>query len=219
MIISHKHKFIFIHIPKCAGSTITYSLLNNLYFKLPRKEDWKYDKLSPKTAEVFQTNPVQGNSANLKQHDTFKTINDYFEKNKLNIDDYFKFSFMRNPWERRISQYQYAKRMAKQTGQDWAIKISLMSFFEFITKRNDSQLNWVCNKKNDVAVDFLGSGRNLQQEFNKICKKIGIPHQKLQHKNATEHKHYTEYYDDETRQIIANNCAKDIEYFGYKFGE
>ena len=46
MIISHKHKFIFIHIPKCAGSTISYSLLNNLYFELPREEDWKYDKKS-----------------------------------------------------------------------------------------------------------------------------------------------------------------------------
>ena len=53
MIISHKHKFIFIHIPKCAY-TITYSLLNNLYFKLPRKEDWKYDKLSPKQQKYFK---------------------------------------------------------------------------------------------------------------------------------------------------------------------
>ena len=219
MIISHKHKFIFIHIPKCAGSTISYSLLNNLYFELPRKDDWRYNELSTKTAEVFQTNPNQGNSANLKQHDTFKTINDYFMKNKLNINSYFKFSFMRNPWERRVSQYKYAKKMAEQTGEDWAIEISLMSFYEFITDRNDSQLNWVNNKKNSVAVDFLGSGRNLQEDFNIICDQIGIPKQELPHKNATKHKHYTEYYDEETKQIVANKCAKDIEYFGYKFGE
>lgn len=219
MIISHKHKFIFIHIPKCAGSTITYSLLNNLYFELPRKDDWRYNELSTKTAEVFQTNPKQGNSANLKQHDTFKTINDYYKKNKLNINSYFKFSFMRNPWERRVSQYKYAKKMAEQTGADWAMEISLMSFYEFITDRNDSQLNWVNNKKNSVAVDFLSSSRNLQEDFNIICDKIGIPKQKLPHKNATKHKHYTEYYNDETRQIIAEKCAKDIEYFNYKFGE
>lgn len=219
MIISHKHKFIFIHIPKCAGSTITYSLLNNLYFELPRKDDWRYNELSTKTAEVFQINPKKGNSANLKQHDTFKTINDYYKKNKLNINSYFKFSFMRNPWERRVSQYKYAKKMAEQTGADWAMEISLMSFYEFITDRNDSQLNWVNNKKNSVAVDFLSSSRNLQEDFDIICDKIGIPKQKLPHKNATKHKRYTEYYNDETRQIIAEKCAKDIEYFNYKFGE
>ena len=67
MIISHKHKFIFIHIPKCAGSTISYSLLNKLYFELPRKNDWRYNELSPKIAEVFKEDTDQGNSFALNQ--------------------------------------------------------------------------------------------------------------------------------------------------------
>jgi len=217
MIISHKHKFIFIHIPKCAGSTISYSLLNNLYCKSFNKD--KFDQLDPSIVEVFKIAVNQGNSDALNQHGTLKDIKSYLSKKNLNINDYFKFSLMRNPWERRVSQYEYAKRMAKQTGAYWAKRISLMSFYEFITERNDSQLNWVSDEKDNVAVDFLGSGINIQKEFNIICDKIGIQKKELPHRNATKHKHYIKYYDEETKQIIADNCAKDIEYFGYEFGK
>jgi len=208
-MISHPHKFIFIHIPKCAGTSIEHALYSYA-------SDVSGILLDSKADESHQKWCIQ--TKNLRNEDLFKSINTY--------NDYFKFTVCRNPYDRLVSAYQYFDLSRRyKTFRNFINDTKLFKDVQN-TLEEDSYLKtdliyhllpgvyFVRNR-----VDFIGRFENLQEDFNIVCDKIGIPRQKLPHANKRNHKHYTEYYDDETREIVAEKYAQDIEYFGYKFGE
>ena len=151
---------------------------------------------------------------------------DYKKSNPKEFANYFKFAFVRNPWDRVASFYHYQIKRKwdyypfdetipfKPFVENWLIKMPGQTLLNV-----SCCYDWIFDENDNLLIDFIGRFENFQQDFNLICDKIGIDRQKLQHKNKSNHKHYTEYYDDKTRQIVAEKYAKDIEYFGYKFGE
>ena len=182
-----------------------------------------------------------------KQIDDFRTVESVHCGNlKLSINEFeeikqsgFSFAFVRNPWDRMLSNYFMFTKTDKKIAHDMWKKYKeyyQIEFHDEINSLNSFCLNYdnffECSQTPVVvnhllpqtefvpdSVNFIGKFENLQNDFDIICDKIGIPHQKLPQQNKTNHKHYTEYYDDETCQIVAEKYAKDIEYFGYEFGE
>ena len=146
---------------------------------------------------------------------------------------FFKFTTVRNPWDRLVSCYEDKIIRKEPTAQNrksaklrWRLNIQKPSFKEFleiITKSENIHLDNHWNTYHNTIlfddVDFIGRMENIQEDFNTICDKIGIPKLELPHRNKTDHKHYTEYYDDESIDMVAKTYKKDIEYLGYKFGE
>ena len=191
-MINHEHKCIFIHIIKTGGT----SILN--FFG--------------------QENVHHSFAKNYRQH-----------INSEQWNNYFKFALVRNPWDKMVSQYFFIQR-SKNEQYELTFREFILSFKscpenEYINEKgiavkfNPIQLPWILDDDGNCLVDFVGRFENLQRDFNTICDKIGILRQQLPHKNKSKHKHYTKYYDDETREIVAEKYAKDIEYFGYKFEE
>lgn len=148
----------------------------------------------------------------ISRHAKYSEAAEFYPESK----NYFKFSFVRNPWDRLLSFYFFKKTdKAKEKIPDD------LSFKNFILTALISGQTAFNQKSYIDGFDencFIGRFETLQDDFDKICDTIGIPKNKLPLRNATDHNDYTEYYDNETREIVAEKYAKDIEYFNYKFG-
>ena len=196
---SNENKFVWFHTPKCG----TRSMIEFLK---------KHTKLEPNEASAVG-------------------VEHYMEIE--NFSSYFKFTFVRNPWSRLVSCWSNkikTDRKPRGSNRDHYYKqfgpILGYTFPEFV--RYLSQESNVFHDPHWYPLysylpvkelDFVGKIENLKEDLYTVCDKIGIPRGELPHKNKSDRKHYTEYYDDETKQIVAEKYAKDIEYFGYKFGE
>jgi hypothetical protein len=213
-MISHKHKFIFIHVPKTAGNSIQNYLQNYSEDKIwVTEEQATHNAKSKSHLDRFE---IRSSNKKLKIH-KHATLNAYYnawQKKYESIEDFFKFGVTRNPWDRAISYYFWKGHKS----------FNKKIFINNLIQRNRNNyrpkpcVDYFCVKKyNDHKLDYVIRFENIQKDFNIVCDKIGIPTQQLPHKNKSSHKHYTEYYDDETREIVAKKYAKDIEFFGYEF--
>lgn len=189
-MISNQHKCFFIHIPKTGGASI--------------------DKVLSIGDDAYYEN-IKNYHCN---------CNKWRKKYPTEWKTYYKFAFVRNPWDLRVSYYFYNKTQGTFRGKHARNK-SFSEYIKFYSKKQKSliaksQMYFLGGNINNV--DFIGKFENLKNDFDIVCDKIGM-HQELPHINKTNHKPYWEYYDEETKELVGKFYAKDIDTFGYKFGE
>ena len=134
--------------------------------------------------------------------------------------EHFRFTFVRNPFDRLVSSYNYLTGGFGNEGDQKYGETLPKSFKDFV--HNGINLNWLHLRPMrdwaDSRIDYIGRFENINRDFVDISRIMG-KYAKLDHINKAPHKHYTEYYDDELKEIVGKVYAEDIEYFGYEFGE
>ena len=138
------------------------------------------------------------------------------------FDGYFKFLFVRNPWARLVSHFhggwQHNPTLYRKdyTFKDYIFKITSPDII-------NSNRHWFVQSSNLPLgdMDFIGKLENFENDFSFVCQKIGVTEKPFFHLNQSSkrYKDYTLYYDKETRKIVAERYAEDINNFGYKFGQ
>lgn len=203
-----KNKNIFIHVHKVAGKSISYAIENNYIPKVFQNNQhlrWNYKKyFLSKT--IFAKNDI------LTTHSQAKDYRDYL---KDEFEHFFKFAFVRNPLDWQVSMYFYMKGVDSHPEHKI---IKDMKFDQYIEWRCLKELNfqsdYVVEEENKVIVDFIGKYENLKIDLMKIEKETGwtldIPHI-----NKSNHKHFLNYYSNESKELIYKYFKKDFEILNY----
>lgn len=189
MVISDKKKFIFIHNPKTAGESIEQAL-------------------SP-YASLIVSEP-ENLHKKLNKHSYPGQIRKFVGEKKWR--SYFKFVFVRNPWERLVSLYMYAR------GRKRGVKARALPFKSYVPYLLKKHSRFILQTSYTAPnlVDFVGRFEQLTKHFSNICNHIGIVNE-LKHLNKSNHTEYRKYYDNKTRKLVHNFAKKEIELFGYTF--
>lgn len=195
-VISDQHKAIFIHVPKTAGISMKMAL--------------------------FQ--------ANKGAHAMMRDVAAQFPQIAT---DYFSFGFVRNPWDRLVSAFFFLSKGGTGNAQDKQLYADVFQRYEgdfarfvreFVRTENvlkilhlRPQWYFLCDANGGLLVDTVERFEALQDGFNTVCDHINIPRIELERTNASAHRDYRDYYDDETRSIVASVYQRDIELFAYTF--
>ena len=104
--------------------------------------------------------------------------------------------------------------------QFYSNNIESKSFNEYVcniikSKAVDKQFDFLSGKNNKLIVDFIGRYENLNDDFKKVCDRTGITCL-LHHYHKSNHGNYRKYYNQKTKELIAQYYKKDIVYFEYK---
>ena len=162
----------------------------------------------------------QGHDSGVKRkHDHVKSSwikENIFLELGLDWDKYFKFGFVRNPWDRELSNYFFNSGKLKPP-EDISFKEWLNIRLQkngFIRSHNSSQCDYLTD------VNYVARFENYDEEVKYLFNRIGVPMlQPLIHTFKTEHKPYWEYYDDADIMKVHQWYEKDIEMYNYEFGE
>ncbi len=190
-----KHKCIFIHIPKTAGTSILTALSKNRI----NRDHASY--------EIF------------------------LRADPKKFHEYYKFSFVRNPWDRIVSTYEYLIQGGNKN-EDIYFQILFKSKYDTFNKfvldylDKDSihehgmfkpQYLYIYNHKMECQVDYIGKFENLDRSFMEISKSLNLPYE-LPKINQSKRREYKDYFrNEDVKNKINQLYKKDIEYFKYSF--
>ncbi|GLK50373.1 hypothetical protein GCM10017620_33470 [Brevundimonas intermedia] len=208
MIVSHRHRFIFAAVPKTGTHAVRRAL----------REQMGEEDLEQVGLFIDKRFPWEDLAAIRHGHLSLRQVRPYVGKEAF--ADYFKFAFVRNPFDRFVS---YCAFMLRDGDVFQRRPRDVMRHFLFqqppeqhILFQSQSSL-LVDEDGKTLLTDQFGRVEEMQASYDSLCARIGIPSRPLDRVNGTKREDYRIYYDQELIDGVAARYAQDIDLFGYSF--
>jgi len=223
---------IFVHIPKTAGRSVEMFFMNKLGFD--RDNDADRERL----LITDNDDPAKGTEKLSHLSATEYVQCGHISQRKFS--SFYKFSFVRNPWARLVSEYRYRNYLSHKSFKDFVMNKLPAPGRDDKYRHVMPQTEMLYDKEGNLLVDFVGKFERLQQDFGRVCEHLGFTDSSLPHINSSDKKSrelrrkmrnflycngendlrsYVDFYDDETREYITDLYRTDIENFDYSFAD
>ncbi len=180
----------------------------------------------PKCAGISVNKALYGNLAG--GHRTLDQYTRLFEPQALM--NYFKFTIVRNPWDRVVSAYHFLQRGGLNQDDATWFNNELSQFDDFNSFVENwlcienarswyhfkPQVDYICSSQCDLSLDFIGYFENIEVDFQIIANKIGC-NATLGKTNKGSHIDYRQYYTDQSAEKVAKVYEQDIAFLEYNF--
>jgi len=209
MIISHVHKFIYFKSYKTASTS------TEIFFQrfCDRDKDIVgYRGADPKPPYANWWNHMSPEDIKNELNKTYVT--DFADEI---WDSYFKFGCIRNPWDRKLSSYLFCQTLDRIKTPDTFEEYCLCPRDHHYSFRTLYDFYNIPKTNTNFFIRF----ENLYADIRYVCDILNLPCDlsQLKHFKKIDHKHYSEYYNDEMIDKVAEHYKDDIKHFNYRFNE
>lgn len=208
-MIFHSYKTIFVHIPKAGGTSIENLLWPD--FSTRTEADLWMGFVKP-FYNKYQTGGLQHLLATQIREEVGQAI----------FQEYYKFSVVRNPFTKTVSQYLYMSR--REDLRDFLNMKKNATFIEYLHLISQKehvqwkpQVDFVLDENNKPLLDDIIKLEKIKENYAYLTSKVGVSFNGLSHHNKGNYEAFKDYHTKESIDIISEIYKKDIEYFNYEY--